>query len=195
MAMPRRSAGHHSGHEKMMYGSNSSIQSAPHFNYDSMSVLMKSGGSSGGVVRGRTGAGMMMDTGLGMGMGMTGQQLSSDPYNLAQGGRGGAMMKSVFSFDRITGQTMSSSGHGQGDLGPAFKWPEKIHASTVKQNDMFWNKCRELKQQHQQGTPRYMDSSSSSSGNTVNFPGASGGGIRGYANTSPLQMPPSPARD
>lgn len=190
VVMPRRSAGHQ---DKLMYGSNSSIQSAPHFNYDSMSVLMKGGG--GGM---RSRGGMDVNNVVG------GQQLS-DPYNLAQGGRtnsgggGGAMMKSVFSFDRLGGLGGGGGGGGGGmvtgqhhhqvDLGTSFKWPEKIHASTVKQNDMFWNKCRELKQQ--QAATRYMDSSSSSSGNTVNFPGAV---LRGY-NTSPLPMPPSPARD
>lgn len=191
--MPHRSAGHST--EKMIYGSNSSIQSAPHFNYNSMQVLMKGGGGGGGGMRGGRQA---QEWGMGMGeVNVAAQQQLSDPYNLAQGGRimgsgggggGGAMVKSVFSFDRIGQQ--SQGGGGGGDMSTSFKWPEKIHASTVKQNDMFWNKCRELKQQ--QAAPRYMDSSSSSSGNTVNFPGATH--LRGYS-ASPLPMPPSPARD
>lgn len=193
MVMPRRSAGHAA--DKMMYGSSASIQSAPHFNYDSMSVLMKgvgrrnTGGMGGNNINGG-GGGMMMAGEMSMNMGQQHslhQQLS-DPYNIAQGSRGGGgppaapMMKSVFSFDRIGGQQ---------EMTTSFKWPEKIHASTVKQNDMFWNKCRELKQS--QAATRYMDSSSSSSGNTVQFPGAV---MRGYStNQSPLPMPPSPARD
>lgn len=131
---------------------------------------------------------------MGMDASVSGGQQLSDPFNIAQGGgRGGGggnngppMIKSVFSFDRI------GSGGGQQDMGGSFKWPEKIHASTVKQNDMFWNKCRELKQS--QAATRYMDSSSSSSGNTVQFPGTV---LRGYNNStaSSLPMPPSPARD
>lgn len=193
VVMPRRSTGHHSQQEKMLYGSSASIQSAPHFNYDPMSVWLK------GVRGGGGGRPQPEMTNVNL---LAAQQLS-DPYNIAQGGRsssstagGASTMKSVFSFDRIGGQS------GGGDSGPAagsFKWPEKIHASTVKQNDMFWNKCRELKQHHSSAA-RFMDSSSSSSGsgNTVNYPGAV---LRGYSTSSSAAaaaagaMPPSPARD
>lgn len=172
MVLPRRSGGHYS--DKLMYGSNSSIQSAPHFNYDSMSMLLK------GVRRNQAMVGATA---------MTGQQLS-DPNNINYQGGGGRAnygektIKSVFSFDRIGQQDVISSSN--------FKWPEKIHGSTVKQNDMFWNKCRELKQS--QAATRYMDSSSSSSGNTVNIP--PGQVMKGcHRNLISSPMPPSPARD
>lgn len=170
MVLPRRAGVHYS--DKLMYGSNSSIQSAPHFNYDSASLLLK------GVRRNQA-----MD---GTTTAMTGQQLS-DPYNInyqggGRGSYGGTTIKSVFSFDRIGQQDIISSTN--------FKWPEKIHGSTVKQNDMFWNKCRELKQS--QAATRYMDSSSSSSGNTVNVPPGAVVNVKGYHHSP---MPPSPARD
>lgn len=144
MLLNRRNGGNNTV-EKMMYGSNSSIQSAPHFNYDSMSLLLRNARRNPGLE----------------GNGPVVSQQLSDPYNINYqgGGRSYGGIKSVFSFDRL-GQQDSES--------PSFKWPEKIHGSMVKQNDMFWNKCREIKQL--QAPPRYMDSSSSSSGNTVNLP-------------------------
>lgn len=67
---------------------------------------------------------------------------------------------------------------------PGFQWPEKIHASTVKQNDLMWRqqKTTIVKPPKIAQTPYSSDSSSTETDVVVDFP-----------EYQPMRMPPSPA--
>lgn len=66
---------------------------------------------------------------------------------------------------------------------PGFQWPEKIHASTVKQNDLMWRQQNTVvKPQKIAQTPYSSDSSSTETDVVVDFP-----------EYQPIRMPPSPA--
>lgn len=66
---------------------------------------------------------------------------------------------------------------------PGFQWPEKIHASTVKQNDLMWRQQSTVaKPQKIAQTPYTSDSSSTETDVVAEFP-----------EYQPIRMPPSPA--
>lgn len=66
---------------------------------------------------------------------------------------------------------------------PGFQWPEKIHASTVKQNELMWRQQNTIANpQKIAQTPYSSNSSSTETDVVVDFP-----------EYQPIRMPPSPA--
>ncbi|XP_059614762.1 activated Cdc42 kinase-like isoform X2 [Phlebotomus argentipes] len=180
-----------------LYGSNTSIKSAPQYNY--------SNGREPNRNQGRYGDERFGDYGEDL-------ALRRDIYDYSNGYQKFIQPREFlyppeFDVSKLTGKSPTTQGFfppGQPTNGaagattsrPVFQWPEKIHASTVKRNDLLWRQRQERNHNVRRSEmPTYelgmgqsfsSDSSSSTETDSVDFQ---------HVGEFPLstRMPPSPA--
>lgn len=180
-----------------LYGSNASIKSAPQYNYGSdrqvhnyLDQKFSFGYGCEEVYGGFNESGPMIN-GSGKLFHQRGFEATCKEPPMPNFNRN--ILFSEFDVSKLTGkspttqsflQEMFPSGAGKiNKSAPGFQWPEKIHASTVKQNDLMWRQQSSIaKPQKIAQTPYSSDSSSTETDVVVDFP-----------EYQPIRMPPSPA--
>ncbi|XP_055685696.1 uncharacterized protein LOC129791545 [Lutzomyia longipalpis] len=206
----RKAAGDSANPDKL-YGSNTSIKSAPQYNYTNG----RDGNQSHRTQAGRFDANERF---LDYGEDFT---IEQEIYDYSNGGyqkfiqpprkyiggsestAGSFLYPPEFDVSKLTGKSPTTQGffaQNNGATGGAtasrqpFHWPEKIHASTVKRNDLLWRQRQERNQnlRHSEmasfgalGQSFSSDSSTSTETDSVDFQHATG--------EFPPRMPPSPA--
>ncbi|XP_037040571.1 activated Cdc42 kinase-like isoform X1 [Bradysia coprophila] len=185
-----------------LYGSNTSIKSAPQYNYVSDRQVhnyldqkfsfgygCEDGGLFGGYNEGPiiNGSGKVVHPRGGGGFEAKSKEPPMTHFNRN-------ILFSEFDVSKLTGkspttqsflQEMFPAGESKvSKSSPGFQWPEKIHASTVKQNDLMWRQQNTTVANPPKiaQTPYTSDSSSTETDIVADFP-----------EYQPIRMPPSPA--
>ncbi len=183
-----------------LYGSNASIKSAPQYNYVSdrqvhnyLDQKFSLGyGCEDGVYGGYTEGPMI--NGSSKVFHRIFDPKCKDPPPMPNFNRN--ILFSEFDVSKLTGKSPTTQSFLQelfppggskiiNKSAPGFQWPEKIHASTVKQNDLMWRQQSTPTVKASQKiaqTPYSSDSSSTETDVVVDFP-----------EYQPVRMPPSPA--
>lgn len=179
-----------------LYGSNASIKSAPQYNYVSdrqvhnyLDQKFSFGyGCENGVYGGYTEGPLI--NGSGKIFHPRGFEAKCKEPPMPNFNRN--ILFSEFDVSKLTGKSPTTQSFLQelfppgskiNKSTPGFQWPEKIHASTVKQNELMWRQQNTIANpQKIAQTPYSSNSSSTETDVVVDFP-----------EYQPIRMPPSPA--
>lgn len=181
-----------------LYGSNASIKSAPQYNYVSdrqvhnyLDQKFSFGyGCEDGVFAGYSEGPMINGSGKIFHPRVFDAKCKEPPMSNFNRN----ILFSEFDVSKLTGKSPTTQSFLQemfppggskiNKSAPGFQWPETIHASTVKQNDLMWRQQNTVVNPPQKlaQTPYTSDSSSTETDVVADFP-----------EYQPIRMPPSPA--